>query len=302
MNQNIKAHLAIIGANTIYGLNIVIAKGIMPDYLAPRAMIFLRIAGTTLLFWLLHLFIPWRKVAARDLLKIAVCSLFGIAINQILFFEGLSRSAPISASLIVTTSPIVILIFSYLLLKERITGSKVVGILLGAAGALTVILSAGLGDLRGNTLLGNVMVFANSVSWGLYLVLVRPLMEKYDSQTLMKWVFLFGLIITSPLTLGVTVSTSFVRIPWHIWLAILFVVFITSAVAYWLINYSLKTLSPNINGIYIYLQPLVASLTAVVFGKDTLTVVDFLAAALIASGVYLVTWRPKLRNQPKPVA
>jgi drug/metabolite transporter (DMT)-like permease len=302
LNQNLKSHLAIIGANTIYGLNYVIAKGIMPDFLAPRAIIFLRVCGTTLLFWMLHLFLPWQKVAKRDLFKIAFCSLFGIVINQILFFEGLNRTTSISASIIATTTPIFILIFSHFLLRERITDGKVIGILLGAAGALTIILSAGLGDIRGNTLLGNCMIFANNISWGLYLVLVRPLMKKYDSLTLMKWVFLFGLVISSPFTFGVTASSNFAHIPLHIWLAVLFVVFITTGFAYWLINYSLKTLSPNINGIYVYLQPLVASLVAILSGKDRLTIVDVLAAILIMSGVYLVTWRPVLRTRQRPAA
>jgi drug/metabolite transporter (DMT)-like permease len=300
LNQNLKAHLAIIGANTIYGLNYVIAKGIMPDFLAPRAIVFLRILGTTLLFWMLHLFLPWKKVAKKDLFKIAFYSLFGVVFNQIIFFEGLSRTTPISASIIATTSPIFILIFSHFLLKEGITGGKVIGILLGAAGALTIILSAGMGDIRGNTLLGNLMVFANNISWGLYLVLVKPLMKKYDSLTLMKWLFLFGLAISSPFTFGVAASTSFAQIPLNIWLAVLFVVFITTGVAYGLINYSLQTLSPNVNGIYIYLQPLVASLTAIISGKDKLTIVDLLAAVLIMSGVYLVTWRPTLRTRRRP--
>jgi drug/metabolite transporter (DMT)-like permease len=297
LNQNLKSHLAIIGANTIYGLNYVIAKGIMPDFLSPRAIVFLRVSGTAMVFWILHFFLPLEKVEKKDRLRMALCSVFGVAVNQILFFEGLNRTTPISASIIATGTPIFILIFSHFILKENITGAKIIGIMLGAAGALMIILSAGTGDFRLNTLLGNFMVFTSNASWALYLVLVKPLMEKYDSLTLMKWIFFFGFIINFPFAFRVTAASSFAQIPFDIWMSVLFVVFITTGFAYYLINYSLKNVSPNVNGIYIYLQPLIASIVAIVLGKDKLTVIDLIAAVLIMAGVYLITQQPNLRDQ-----
>ncbi|MFO7572644.1 MAG: EamA family transporter, partial [Gaiellaceae bacterium] len=140
------------------------------------------------------------KVEKRDLFKLAICAVFGVAINQILFFEGLNLSTPINASIIITVIPVLILVFAHFILKERITALKITGIILGATGALMVILAAGIGDFQSNTLLGNLMIFINAMSWALYLVLIKPLMEKYDSFTVMKWVFLFGLIIVLPFT------------------------------------------------------------------------------------------------------
>jgi drug/metabolite transporter (DMT)-like permease len=296
LNQNLKSHLAIIGANVIWGLNYVVAKGIMPDFLLPQAIVFLRISGTLILVWILHFFLPSEKVEKKDLLKMAFCSVFGVAANQILFFEGLNRTTPISASIIATGIPIYILIFSHFILKEKITGVKVFGIMLGATGALMIILSAGTGDFRSNTLLGNILIFMNNASWALYLVLLKPLMEKYDSLTLMKWTFLFGFIIIFPFSLRTAASSSFAQIPFDIWMSVLFVVFITSGFAYCLVNYSLKTVSPNVNGIYIYLQPLVASIVAIILGKDILTVIDFIAAVLIMVGVYFVSMQPRLKT------
>jgi drug/metabolite transporter (DMT)-like permease len=300
LNQSLKSHLAIIGANIIWGLNYVIAKGIMPDFLLPRAIIFLRIVGTGLLFWILHFFLPPEKVEKTDLLKMAFCSVFGVAINQILFFEGLNLTTPINAAIIITVTPILILIFSHFILKEKITNIKVLGIMLGAAGALMIILSTGAGDFRFNTLLGNFMIFMNAASWALYLVLVKPLMEKYDSPTIMKWMFFFGFIIVSPFSLKTVAFSSFDQIPFNIWMSILFVVFITTGFAYNLSNYSLKTISPNVNGIYMYLQPLIASVVAIIFGKDKLTVIDLIAAVLIMAGVYFVTRQPKLKPPQFP--
>jgi drug/metabolite transporter (DMT)-like permease len=301
VNQNLKSYLAVIGANTIFGLNYVIAKGIMPDFLSPRAIVFLRASGTLILFWTLHLFLPSEKVEKADLLKMALCSFFGVVVNQTLFFEGLNRTTPISASIIMTVTPIMILVFSHFILKDKITGVKVLGIMLGAAGALMIILAAGIGDFRSNTLLGNFMLITNAASWSLYLVLIKPLMGKYDSLTIMKWTFLFGFIVLFPFSIDALASSPFAQIPVNIWMSILFVVFITTGFAYYLINYSLKTLSPNVNGICIYLQPLIASFVAILLGKDMLTLIDLIAAVLIMTGVYFVTQQPKVNNMQLPV-
>jgi drug/metabolite transporter (DMT)-like permease len=241
--------------------------------------------------------LPSEKVEKRDLFKLALCAVFGVAINQILFFEGLNLTTPINASIIITVIPVVILIFSHYILKEKITILKIFGIILGAAGALMVILSAGRGDFKSSTMLGNLLIFTNAVSWALYLVLIKPLMEKYDSITVMKWVFFFGLIIILPFTFTSFTSTSFKALPFNIWMSVSFVVFGATIIAYFLNNYSLKTVSPSVNGIYIYLQPLIASIVAILFGKDQLTVVKTIAAILIMAGVYFVT-RSTIRNKP----
>lgn len=293
MNKQLKAHLAIFAANVIFGLNYVIAKGIMPDHLMPRAIIFLRVAGTLMLFWILHFFLPVEKVSPKDLLKLAICSIFGIALNQILFFEGLNLTTPIDASIIITVIPITVLIFAHFFIHERITTHRLIGILIGAAGAVLIILSTGQISFRSDTFLGNLLVFINACSYGLYLVLVKPLMAKYNPFTIMKWLFLFGLLIISPFCLGTFVSSDFSSIPVIIWLSILFVVFATTAIAYFLNNYSLKTVSPNVTGIYIYLQPVIATIVSIALGKDRLRLVDVIASVMIITGVVLVSRQKK---------
>jgi drug/metabolite transporter (DMT)-like permease len=265
----------------------------MPGYMLPKAIIFTRVIVTVAVFGILHFLIPSEKVERRDLFKMAVCAFFGVAINQILFFEGLNLSTPINASIIITVIPVLVLIFSHYILKDKITGLKVTGILLGAGGALIVILSAGSGEFRTSTMLGNLLIFINALSWALYLVLVKPLMEKYDSVTVMKWVFFFGLLIVFPFTFSTFASTSFSVIPLKIWVSIGFVVFFSTIIAYFLNNYSLKSVSPSVNGIYIYLQPLIASVVAIIFGKDELTFMKTFAAIMIMTGVFFVTRRPK---------
>jgi len=276
----------------------VIAKGIMPDHLMPKSIIFIRVAVTVVVFGILHLILPSQKVEKRDLFKLALAAVFGVAVNQILFFEGLNLSTPINASIIITSIPVMILIFSHYFLKEKITPIRVFGIILGATGALMVILAAGKGDFKSDTMLGNFLILINAASWAFYLVLIKPLMEKYDSLTAMKWVFFYGLIILFPFTFNSFITSDFSAIPFSIWMSVSFVVFGATIIAYFLNNYSLKSVSPNVNGIYIYIQPLIASVVAILFGKDELTLSKTIAALLIMAGVYFVTKKPKTNSKP----
>jgi len=290
--KTLPAHLAILGANLIYGLNYVIAKGIMPEYMAPRTIILFRVVGATLVFWVVGTFFKREKVEKRDLLRLLLVSFFGIALNQIMFFEGLNLTTPINASIIMVGTPILVLVFSNYILKERLTFLKLVGIALGSAGAAWLILKNGAISFSSGTFLGNLFVLINASSYALFLVLVKPLMQKYSPLTVMKWVFAFGLIYVIPVSLPLAVKTDFMAIPFTIWLSVMYVVLFTTVLAYFLNNYSLKLVSPTVNSAYIYLQPFLATVVAMAVGKDFLTWVEVVAALLIFSGVYLVS-RPE---------
>ncbi|NNK59572.1 MAG: EamA family transporter, partial [Flavobacteriaceae bacterium] len=195
-NNIIKAHLALLGANVIYGANYIIAKGIMPQKIGPSAFVFIRLFFGCLLFFILKLFIK-EAVSKKDLGRLALCGLLGAAANQLLFFNGLNLTSPIDASIIITSIPVMVLIFSAFLLKEKITTHKVLGITIGGIGAVILV---GYGNSSGGTssLLGNLFVFLNACCYGLYLVIVKPLMTKYNSITIITWVFLFGFIFMFP--------------------------------------------------------------------------------------------------------
>ena len=284
------AHLAVLGANIIYAINYVVAKGIMPDYLEPRAIIFLRIAGAAIIFWIVSAFFPKEKVERKDFFKLAYISFFGIALNQVMFFEGLNLTTPINASIIMVGVPIVVLFFSHIIIGDKLTLNKIIGIVLGTSGAAYLILQSGSLSLSSNTFVGNIFILVNVTSYGLFLVLVKPLMSKYTPLTIMKWVFLFGLFYVTPVSLNLVVDADYVTIPSNIWVSIGFVILFTTVFAYLLNNYSLKVLSPTVNSAYIYLQPVLTSVIALAFGKDNLTYVEVIAAMLIFIGVYFVSF------------
>lgn len=291
MKKLFGAHLAAISANLIFGINYVVAKGIMPDYLLPRPIIFLRVAGASIIFWLVSIFFPAEKVEKKDMMRLAVCAIFGVAVNQILFFEGLNLTTPINASIIMVTIPIMVMVFAHFIIGDKINMNKLIGILFGFTGAVYLILQGGKISVISNTTLGNLLTFLNAASYSLFLVLVKPLLKKYSALTVMKWVFTFGFIFILPFTWEQLMNSDFNTIPTHIWFSIIYVVLFTTVLAYFLNNSSLKTISPTMNSAYIYAQPLIATLISLWASKDRLTYIEVLAAILIFTGVYFVNFK-----------
>jgi drug/metabolite transporter (DMT)-like permease len=292
LNKKVLAHFAILGANTIYGLNYVIAKGIMPDFMQPRAIIFLRALGAVLLFWIVGQFYPKERPVRKDLFRLAAAAFFGVFLNQVLFFEGLNLTTPINASIIVTVIPVLVLVFAHFILKERIKLFKVIGIVLGGSGAIMVILTQGQISLKSDTFIGNVLVLINAAGFAMYLVLVKPLMLRYHPITVVKYIFLFGALYIIPVSLNIFLKTDFTAIPPRIWGSVVYVIVGTTVLAYLLNNHSLRILSPTVTGTYIYLQPVLASVAAIAVGMDTLTLIEVVAALMIFTGVYFVSRKP----------
>lgn len=287
------AHLAVIGANVIYGINYVVAKGIMPDYLQPRMIILMRVVAASLIFWLVSAFFPKEKVTRKDLLLLALCGFFGVAVNQIFFFEGLNLTTPINASIIMVGTPILVMVFSHFLLKDKITTRKMSGIVLGFTGAAFLILSHGQLSFASGTFTGNIFILINASSYGLFLVLVKPLMKKYNPLTVMKWVFTFGMLYVIPVSISLISKTDFAVIPFNIWMSVAYVILFTTIIAYFFNNYSLTRISPTANSSYIYLQPFLATFVALLAGKDQLTWREVVATILIFAGVYFVSSKSK---------
>jgi drug/metabolite transporter (DMT)-like permease len=293
MNKNLLAHLALFGANLIYGINYTVAKDVMPTYIEPLGFIFIRVSGAVVLFWLCYKFFFYEKVAKKDIPLLALCALFGVAINQMLFFEGLNLTTPINAAVIMVVNPILVLIFAGIMSTETLSKRKWLGIGVGAIGALTLITNGGNITLSQEHFYGNALVFINATSYAIYLVLVKSLMKKYKPITVISWVFLFGLLFVSPFGWSEFQSIEWSTMPTIIMWEVGFVVICTTFLAYLFNIYGLKTLNPSTVSTYIYLQPVLASIVAVIASSDELDFIKILSAVLICLGVYLVSHKPK---------
>lgn len=285
--------LAIIAAtiaSAIYGINHTVAKGVMPLHIEPFGFIFLRVFGAAILFWAISFLGPREKIATSDWPRILGCAVFGMVINMLFFFKGLSLSTPINSSVIVTLSPIMVLILASILIRERITLLKSIGIIVGLAGALILVLfSADTASNAPNIPMGNVLFIVNAFSYGLYLILVKPLTAKYHPFTLMKWLFLIAVFINFPITIGEFTDVQWSSLPFDAIWKMAFVVLGTTFSTYLLNIYALKQLSASTISAFIYLQPLIAIVYAISTGADSLNLTKVVAALLVFAGVYMVT-------------
>ena len=299
-----KRDFALIGAtlvSLIYGITFTIAKDVMPQFIQPFGFILMRVGGSVLLFWMVWLMLILQnpsskeKIHNADFPRIILAAFFGVALNMLTFFKGLSYTSPISAAVIMVTTPMIVLLLSAIIMKEKMQKQKVFGIILGLLGTAFLIIygNKSLNNAT-NAGLGNFLVFVNAVSYGFYLIIVKKLMNKYNAFTFVKWIYLFGFLMVLPFGFN-----EFQAINWAImsdlnYWKIGFVIIFSTFFTYLLNLLSMRELKPTTVAVFIYLQPVFASIFAIGLGKDELNYVKIVAAILIFAGVYLVTKRKLL--------
>ncbi len=307
MNTVIKAHVALFAVNAIYAANYTVAKEVMPQFIEPFGFILLRVSFACALFLLLPAprFMSGLKsrlsdIPSADRWRLFACGFFGIACNQLLFFKGLNWTTPIHASLIMTSTPVLVLIMSAIILGQRITLLRLAGIALGLAGAVWLILSKGSVDTSLDGFRGDLLVFINAASYAVYLVLVKPLLLKYHPWLVIKLVFCSGFVFVFPAGLGELMQVEWHTFPLRIWMFVLFVLLLVTFLTYLLNIYALSVVQPSIVSVYIYLQPLLATAIALAAARDHFEPVQLLSAVLIFAGVYLVSLPARSLSHTKP--
>ena len=290
-----KAHFALLLVNVLYGASHILAKGVMPNYLSPSVFILLRVVGAVVLFWSILYFSKIKKIDNKDLLRFVFCGFFGVALNQLCFFHGLNLSSSINSGIIMTLNPIVVVFLSFLFLKEKLSFYRILGVLLGAAGACLLTLDGF--SVNSASAFGDLLLLVNCTSYAFYLVLAKPLMSKYEPLTVITYVFSFGMIfvLLYPPTLVELSNTQFNNIPFDAWLKIIYIIVGVTFLTYLLTLYGLKFLSASTSSSYIYTQPIMVIIFAYLFAyigfsddyTDSITIQKMFYMFLIFIGVYL---------------
>jgi drug/metabolite transporter (DMT)-like permease len=299
MNSNVKVHLALFTVSLIYGATFTIAKQVMPAFVQPFAFILMRVSVAAVLIFIFHsLFIKRKITDWRDMKQLCISALFGVAFNMLLFFKGLSITTPINGAVLMMNTPIFVVVFAALYLKEKITTQKILGILIAAFGAV-LLMGGSSFNFSAQTVWGDVMVTANAIIYAFYLVYAKSLMQKYHPLTVTMWSFLFGLIVVLPFGAGEFMEIDFTSFTPKIWLFVAFVTVGSTFLTYVLNAYALRNASSSLVGSYIYLQPVLATLIAIFSGKDMLTLEKLVYILIIFTGVFLVSWK-KHQNLHQP--
>lgn len=294
--HNFRAHLSMLAATVLFGANYWIAKGLMPNHLLPMQIIFLRVSGTLLIAFIIQLSIKELrvlKIDRADFPRLILSSVLGVAINQMMFFTGLNHTTPVDAAIINSANPIMVLVFAAWLLKEKIATSRLAGILLGASGALMLILLGNPISIGDGHVNGNLFILANTAAWSLYLVIAKPLMVKYNPFVLMRYIFLIGFIAVFPFTIKQAIEIDFSSFDSRTWLSILYIIIGTTFMAYFFITFSLKRLSSSVVAYYTYLQPVLVAIIGIVLFSELISWIKIVSAIFVFAGIYFVTKRRK---------
>lgn len=292
--MKLKGHGSMLGANVMWGLMSPVAKFVMVGgAVTPLVVTDLRITGAMVLFWIASFFQKPERVTPKDLLKLLGASLLAIVFNQGCFIFGVGMTSPVDASIITTSMPLLAMVLAAIYLKEPITGKKVLGIAVGATGALLLILGShqvSEAKAAGNHYIwGDLLVLLAQFSYALYFVLFKNFVNKYSLITIMKWMFTYAFICALPFSYNDLLHTEWKSLQNTEIGALVFIVVGSTFVSYVLIVIGQKNLRPTVAGMYNYVQPLVASIVAVCWGMDTFNFVKIISVALIFGGVYLVT-------------
>ena len=292
--MKLKGHGSMLGANVMWGLMSPMAKFVMVGgAVTPLVVTDLRITGAMVLFWIASFFQKPERVTPKDLLKLLGASLLAIVFNQGCFIFGVGMTSPVDASIITTSMPLLAMVLAAIYLKEPITGKKVLGIAVGATGALLLILGShqvSEAKAAGNHYIwGDLLVLLAQFSYALYFVLFKNFVNKYSLITIMKWMFTYAFICALPFSYNDLLHTEWKSLQNTEIGALVFVGVGSTFISYVLIVIGQKNLRPTVAGMYNYVQPLVASIVAVCWGMDTFNFVKIISVALIFGGVYLVT-------------
>lgn len=302
--ERIHGHLLIFTANLIFGINYPISKWLLDGRLTPEFQTLSRMVAACILFWGISFFLPKEKLSLKEIAVLFACSLCGIAGNQSLFVWGLSMTSPIDASVITTGTPIIVMLFASVFLREPITWLKTTGVLIGASGAIGLVLLSADGSktASASSLAGNLCILGSSIIYALYFVFSKPISEKYQAVTMMKWMFLFAVLEVAPLTLPAILRPNgmfIVPADGATIAALAYVLIGATFLAYLLIPMAVRRIRPTSASMYNYVQPIVACALAIVIAQDRFTWAKLLAALTVFLGVYMVTRSKARRDMPK---
>ncbi|RLD67807.1 MAG: hypothetical protein DRI84_01445 [Bacteroidetes bacterium] len=291
MTERRKAHISLMIATLLFGGNYWVSK-VLVDILSPNQLVFFRSVGAFLLFALVYFLGTRPKLNRSELFRLFVAGIFGIGINQILFFSGLQYTTPVDTAIIHVSNPIIVLVLSLIFLHTKISWWKIAGIFIGAIGASILILYQKDLVFNPETIKGNLMILGNTTAYAIFLIVMKPILKKYDTITTMFWVYLFATLMIIPYSFS-DMQTMQWELLWG-WplISLLYIIVMVTFGAYFLIIYSLGRLSAPVVSFYIYLQPLIAAIIATIIGVESLNWVNGLAAALIFTGVYFVNKNP----------
>ena len=286
--KNLQVYIALTSVSLFYGINYSILKLVIPDFVGAFGLIIYRVVISAIIFWFIFLFSFEKLNWKADGIRLLLASLTGAAINMLLFYKGISITTAVNGSIIMTLTPVLVLIWAAILLKERITKFKILGIVIAMIGAIIIIYSPQI-ELTSGNWRGDILILFNGTSYAAYLVIVKPLMKKYKPITVATWVFTLAIPFVLPFGYSEASEVNLSALPPKILASISYTILLVTVLVYFLNIWTLMKVDSSVVGAFIYLQPVFAILTAILFFEEVFLLKHLVAALFVFSGVWLVT-------------
>lgn len=284
----LRAHIALAGCNIVWACDYPFYNLLLGRYISPMAMITASLIVAALLSWIPRLWEQREKIESKDWAIIVVAALLMGVTRKVMMMFGLSRTSPIDGSIIATMVPLLVLVVSVIAGVERLSVRKVLGLLMGMAGALAVILTSNSQHHDKSEVWGNLMMICSGVVTAIYMVFFKRLVAKYRITTLLRVIYTISALVVLPFGWHSITSEHFSNFDTHVWLAALFVLVVPTYLPNLLLNYSLRFVPPTVSSSYTYIQPLLAVALSVAMGLDHLHADTFIFALMLFVGVWLV--------------
>ena len=282
-------HVALVAVQLMFGTWPIFGK-IALRALPSSGLVAVRVVGAAVAFAILKRFLPHGTVRRSDYPRLALYSLLGVFLNQILFTKGLSMSTAVNTTLLGTAIPVFTLLVSVLMGRERATPLSWLGLALAAGGVATLV-NPFAADFSGQHALGNLLIVANTVAYGAYIAVSQDMLQRYGALTVITYMFAFGSLYALPFGVPQMLDAPLGGVGWGVWLVVAYIVAVPTVGAYYLNAWALSRVAPSTVAAYIYLQPLISFAVApVVLGEEeSWNWRTLAAAALIFAGVAVVT-------------
>lgn len=288
LNSPLAPHLALVGVQLMFGTFPVFGKFVLQT-IPSVALVGFRVVGAAAAFYVLQRLTGSLRLENRgDYWRFAVYGLIGVVCNQLLFVKGLSLTTATNTSLLAVTIPVFTTLVSAIFGYDRLTFTKIAGILLAASGVVYLIDPAR-ASFSSTTTQGDLLIVLNCLFYASYLAVSQKAIRRNGALRSITWMFLFGSLICAPIGAFSLSSVDLPQVSWQIWLTVFYLVLLPTIGAYYFNAWAMARVAPSIVAVYIYLQPLIGFLLAVLFLGEKFTFKSAAAAALIFAGVFFVT-------------
>lgn len=283
-----KAHIALLGCNIVWACDYPFYNLLLGRYIEPLAMVTASLIVAALLSWIPRLWEKPQAIERSDWGIIFIAALLMGVVRKVMMMFGLSRTSPIDGAIIATIVPLLVLLVSVIARIDRLTARKTVGLIIGMAAAVAVIMTSNTPTHDKSGLWGNVMMICSATVTALYMVFFKRLVAKYRITTLLRAMYTISAIVMFPIGIESVVKSDFAGMNTHLWAAAAFVLIVPTYLPNLLLNYSLRFVEPTVSSIYTYIQPVLAVSLSVAMGLDVLHLDTALFAVVLFAGVWMV--------------